>query len=121
MQPLQAFLLGLGVTVILAVAVVWYLKSYLRAILVDLCGTEDRADFWMAFTNVTLILIPMIFAMESYPAPSDGSAVAFQFVGQLKWALIGLTAAVVGVGAVLKSFIPNGRSQTPPRLPGPSA
>src|SRR5262249_24965973 len=98
MHPLTAFLLGLGLTVALAVTVVWYLKSYLRAILVDLCGTEGRADFWMAFTNVTLILTPVIFATQFYPAPSDSSLVAFQFVAQLKWALIGLAVAVAGLG-----------------------
>lgn len=105
MHATQAFFLGLGVTAALAFTVVSYIKSRLRAILVDLCGTEMRADFWMAFTNVTLILVPMVFAMEFYPEAGQGSPIAFQFIGQLKWALLGLIASVAGLGLVLRSFI----------------
>jgi uncharacterized membrane protein YhaH (DUF805 family) len=105
MHAMQYFSLGLGLTEALAFAVVWYIKSHLRAILVDLCGTEARADFWMAFTNVTLILVPMVFSMESYPEGGQGSPVVFQFIEQLKWALIGLIASVAGLGVVLRSFI----------------
>ncbi len=105
MHAIQYFFLGLGVTEALAFIVVWYIKSHLRAILVDLCGTETRADFWMAFTNVTLILVPMVFSMEFYPEAGQASPVAFQFIEQLKWALIGLIASVGGLGVVLRSFI----------------
>lgn len=105
MQAILYFFLGLGVTEALAFTVVWYIKSQLRAILADLCGTETRADFWMAFTNVTLILVPMVFSMEFYPEAGQASPVTFQFVEQLKWSLIGLIASVGGLGVVLRSFI----------------
>jgi uncharacterized membrane protein YhaH (DUF805 family) len=115
MQPLLMFLLGLGVTAALAFTVVWYIKSHLRVLLVDLCGTDARAAFWMAFTNVTLILVPMVFAMEFYPDAAQGSRVAFQLIGQLKWALIGLIASVAGLGVVLRSFILTRAQQKMPK------
>jgi len=108
------FFLGLVVTTALAFTVVWYIKSPLSAILRDLCGTNERAAFWMAFTNVTLILVPMIFAMEFYPDAGQVSPVAFQLIGQLKWALIGLIASVAGLGFVLRSLIYAGAQ---PRMP----
>ena len=100
-----AFLLGLGITAALGLAVVWYLKPHLKGILVDLCGTEARADFWMAFSNVTLTLIPMVFAMQFRSDASGNPPVVFQLVDQLKWAFIGLAASVMGLGAVLSRFI----------------
>ena len=105
MSPIQAFFLGLAVTTTLAFTVVWYITSPLKAILVDLCGSERRADFWMAFTHVTLVLVPTICAMEFYPEAGEGSPALFQTIEQLKWALMGLIASVAGVGAVLSSFI----------------
>jgi uncharacterized membrane protein YhaH (DUF805 family) len=116
MHATQAFFLGLGVSAALAFAVVWYIRPHLRAILVDLCGTEIRADFWMAFTNVTLILVPMVFAMEFFPETEQGSQVASQLIAQLKWALIGLIAAVAGLGMVLRSFIFTGLQQKAPKF-----
>ena len=110
------FFVGLGVTAALALTVVWYIKPHLRGILVDLCGTEVRADFWMAFTNVTLILVPIVFALEFYPDEAQGSPVVLQLIGQLKWALIGLVASVVVLGFVLRSFIP--RDRAPQKTPG---
>ena len=47
MHNAHTFLLGLAITVVLSFAVVWYLKSSLKGILLDLCGTERRAEFWM--------------------------------------------------------------------------
>src|SRR5712691_10475000 len=47
--------------------VVAYLRRPLKAILADLCGTAERARFWSAFSNVTLVLVPLIFVMQYRP------------------------------------------------------
>ncbi len=57
------FLLGLGLTLIATFAIVAYLRSPLHNILVELCGTRERAAFWVSFSNVTITLVPLIFAM----------------------------------------------------------
>ena len=108
MNSTYAFLLGLLITTGLGFAVVVYLKSRLKGILIDLCGTEVRADFWMAISNVTLILVPIVFAMQCQPEANRSTSVAFMLSDQLKWAFIGLLATVVGLGAVLSHYIPNG-------------
>ena len=72
------FLIGLSLATVLGFAVTIYLKVYLKDILVDLCGTEARAAFWMAFSNVTLILVPMVFAMQFHPKMGDSLPVIFQ-------------------------------------------
>ena len=104
MKEATVFLIDIGVVVAAALVVVAYLKSSLRKILIDLCGTEDRAGFWVAFSNVTLVLVPAIFAMHYHPVASE--PVVFQAGTQLEWAMIGLAVAVLFLGIVLGRFIP---------------
>jgi hypothetical protein len=54
MSPVAVFLVGILITAVSSCAVVWYLKPSLQGILVDLCGTAERAAFWTAFSNVTI-------------------------------------------------------------------
>jgi len=108
------FLLGLGLTLVTTLAIVAYLRSSLHNILVELCGTRERAAFWVSFSSVTISLVPLIFAMQYTPDLKPGSAAVFELAGQLKWALVGLLVAVLILGWVLRSFIrrENGPSKT---------
>ena len=104
MNPVAVFLLGILITAVSSSAVVWYLKPSLQGILVDLCGTVERAAFWTAFSNVTIGLTPLIFAMHY--RPSDPQApVVFAIGSQLEFALAGLLLSVVILGFVLSRFI----------------
>jgi hypothetical protein len=99
------FLLGLGLTLIATFAIVAYLRSPLHNILVELCGTRERAAFWVSFSNVTITLVPLIFAMQYTPDLKAGSTGVLELAAQLKWALAGLLFAVLILGWVLKGFI----------------
>jgi len=35
----------------------------------ELCGNRERAEFWTVFSNVTVALVPVIFAMQYQPEP----------------------------------------------------
>ena len=111
MNSISSFLIGLGIVLIGAFAVVLYLRSHLRKILLDLCRTQERADFWAAFSNIVLILVPIIFALFPRPEGGSSTAVFFDISSQLKWGLIGLVGAVVVLGVVLSQFIPRGPIQ----------
>jgi hypothetical protein len=66
-DSLAVFLLGLGISIIIAFLLVLYLRPHLHKLLVDLCGTTERANFWAAFSNIALLLAPSIFALSYYP------------------------------------------------------
>ena len=106
MNEVSNFLIGVGITLTVSMVVVVYLQKHLRRILIDLCQTEDRADFWTAFTNVTVVLVPVICAMFHRPGAYGGGPGFFDVTTQLQWALMGLIGSVVGLGAVVASFIP---------------
>lgn len=98
------FLVGVGVTVALSLTVVVYLHRFLRAVLLDICGTRERADFWAAFSNVTLVLVPLICALFRHPR--GGTSVLLEIGDQLRWSLLGFVGSVLIVGFVLALFIP---------------
>ena len=105
MHDTQTFLLGLAITVALSFTVVWYLKSSLEDILQDLCGTDRRAQFWMAFTNVTLLLVPTVFAMQFHSAAEENVSAVFGISYQLKWSFVGLVTSVMAIGLTVSLFI----------------
>lgn len=112
MTPTVVFVLGIAVTGLTCLLVLGYLRLTLKKILIDLCGTEDRAGFWTAFSNVTLILVPTIVAMHYRPEVGQNLPLVFQLGSQLEWALIGLASSVVVLGMVLALFITGARSGT---------
>lgn len=100
------FITGATTTLISALIAVRYLRAPLRALLIELCGTGERAAFWAVFSNVTITLVPVIFAMQYVPEPAPGRTAVVEVATQLKWGLAGLLGAVVILGFVLSRFIP---------------
>ena len=105
MGPTTAFLTGLAVTFAVALAIVVYMRRHLRRLLTDLCGTQERADFWTAFCNVLLVLVPLIGALTHIPSAESRQSPILDISIQLRAALLGLVVALVMVGLILSSFI----------------
>ena len=105
MNPVGPFLVGVLVATGLTMTVVWYLRPYLRSVLVDLCGTEARASFWTAFSTVMVALTPVLFALH-YRPDANAQSFVFEIGRQLEGALLGLLLAVLLLGFVLSRFIP---------------
>jgi hypothetical protein len=100
------FRVGVGSTAAVSCCAVAYLTPSLRKILIDLCGTAERANFWTAFSNLSLILTPLIFALHQLPEGDPKTPLVLQLGAQIEWALIGLVANVLVVGFVISRFIP---------------
>ncbi|HKW56540.1 MAG TPA: hypothetical protein VJN42_04215 [Candidatus Acidoferrum sp.] len=106
MTPSTVFLWGTAIAVIVCVGIVAYLKNHLRSLLVELCGTVERASFWLALCNVTLVAIPSIFVLGYRPELASNNNAVFEVTGQLKSALVGLVITLGGFALVLLTFIP---------------
>ena len=105
MSPTGVFLLDLVFTVIVSIGLLSYLSKHLQILLVELCGTAERARFWLAFSNVGLILVPLILALDYRPEIGPGRVVIFEVAAQLKYALIGFALTLGALAIVLVSFI----------------
>ncbi len=115
MTGVAIFLTDVGATVVLSAMVVVYLRPHLKSILTELCGTPERARFWAAFSNVTLVLVPLIFALQYRPDVSPGTSVILEIGAQLKWVLIGLVVSLMVLGIVLSKYIPRSDTASPDR------
>lgn len=104
MNNIISFLVQMALTLAIVFLVVKYLHPYLKKILAELCGTEERAQFWTAFSNILLIGLPLIFALNYRPAYSDIVDPFFDIAGKLSSNLGGLLLALVCIGIVISLF-----------------
>lgn len=104
MNTIVSFLIELIITILASTIIVAYIRPYLRKILIDLCGTEDRANFWMAFTNILLVGMPSILALNYRPEAADAEELFFDVAGKLSGNLGGFLFALVGVGMIVSFF-----------------
>jgi hypothetical protein len=104
MNTILYFLLQVILTLTLSALIVGYLRPFLRKILIDLCGTEERAQYWTAFSNILLIGMPMIFALNYKPGAKNTEQLFFEVAGKLSGNLGGLLFALIGTGAIVAFF-----------------
>jgi hypothetical protein len=104
MNTIFSFVVEIALTMIISMLLVGYLRPFLRRILADLCGTEDRAQFWTAFSNILLVGMPIIFALNYRPAARNAEELFFEVANKLSGNLGGLLLALIGVGVIVSFF-----------------
>ncbi|MCG2787800.1 MAG: hypothetical protein L6461_22150 [Anaerolineae bacterium] len=104
MNTILIFLAQIAVTVIACLLIAGYIRPFLKRVLVDLCGTEERAQFWTAFSNIMLVILPTIFGLGFAPETLTFEASFFEVVNQIKWNLLGLVMSLLAIGAVVSFF-----------------
>ena len=104
MNTIVSFLIEVAITAVAASLIVMYFRPHLRRILVDLCGTEDRANFWTVFTNILLIGMPVILSLNFMPDATDAQGLFFEIVRKLSGNLIGFLFALTCTGGIISFF-----------------
>jgi len=99
------FLLGSATAMGIVLAVIWYLRKPLQAILTELCGKSERAQFWSAFSHVTLFLIPLIAVLGRGHELRFRQSGVFAICEEIKAGMTGLVGSVVTLGVVLSIYI----------------
>jgi hypothetical protein len=101
MSNVIIYFLGVGITLTVALLVVIYLNKRYYRILVDLTKKEERAKFWLNFSNVLLLLVPLVFSMTIYPDS------LFGVTSQFKWGIVGLVLSLLVLGGIMVIYIAN--------------
>jgi len=104
MNTYLLFSIELGLTILTCVLITSYLRPHLKRVLVDLCKTEERAQFWMAFSNILLVGLPVIIALGFQPEAVTIEAATFEIFGRLSGNLAGYLFALVGIGIIVTFF-----------------
>ncbi len=104
MNTILYFLIEVAITLLACAFIIAYLRPYLRRILVDLCGTEDRAQFWTVFSTILLVGLPLIIALGYRPEAAAPQDVFFQITGHFGGNLGGFLAALIVIGMIVSFF-----------------
>ncbi|HTX90613.1 MAG TPA: hypothetical protein VMC09_05285 [Anaerolineales bacterium] len=104
MNTISMYLTQFGLTLVACFLLTAYLRPALKRVLLDLCKTEARAGFWAAFSNLLLIVLPVIFGMGYRPGSGLAAEAFFDIAGQLRWNLLGYIAALIVIGMAVSFF-----------------
>ena len=104
MNTIFSFLTQITLTLLISILLVRYLRPFLHTILIDLCGTEERAQFWTVFSDILLLGLPMIIALNYRPEARNAEELFFEVSGKLSGNLGGFLFALVGVGLIVTFF-----------------
>lgn len=99
MNDVIIYFVGLGSTLLFAILVVAYINNRYYYVLVDLTKNAERAKFWLKYSNVLLLLVPLVFSMTVYPST------LFDITSQIKWGIVGLVLSLFILGIIMVFYI----------------
>ena len=106
MDTLLLFLLEITLCLGISFVMIWLLKPLLRDVLAETCGTDKRAGFWVMFTQLMLVIAPLLIVVYFVPTETItrldlanelrqalfrtllGDFVALSAIGQVIWTSI---------------------------------
>lgn len=111
MNVTYLFLIEVFISVLPSLLIIGFWSKPLRLILLDLCGTEARAEFWLVYSNLMLLITPLLFVFM-FGLSSNSEGVTFPF---LKYAfgcaIFGDFFSMLAIGLQISKFIPRNKRQ----------
>lgn len=104
MNTILFFLLEVILTLSISMLVFRYLRPFLTRILVDLCGTEERAQFWTVFSNITLVGLPLLIALTYQPEANKAEELFFEITHRISGNMLGFLFALITTGFIVSVF-----------------
>ena len=104
MNIILFFLLEVILTLSISMLVFRYLRPFLTRILVDLCGTEERAQFWTVFSNIILVGLPLLIALTYQPEATKSEELFFEITHRISGNMLGFLFALLGIGFIVSFF-----------------
>ncbi len=71
MTELIIFAIQLFITLTMSIFIVFLLTPYLKQVLLDTCGTNHSANFWVRFTQLMMIIAPLVIVIFFSVADSN--------------------------------------------------
>ena len=106
MSPLSLFLVEIGISVSSSTLVAACLTRPLRRLLIDACGTTERANFWVVYSGAMIFIAPLV-ATVVFGKSSDLQTPTLPFYkAALGSALFGIFVALAAVGFQVARILP---------------
>jgi hypothetical protein len=104
MNTIVVYLIEVAITATICMGAIAYLRPSLRRILIELCGTEERADFWLVFSTIFMVGWPLVLGMGYIPEAKIAEMLFFDVANQIKSNLMSFLIAWFGIGCVISFF-----------------
>ena len=104
MDPRIWFGVQVVLTLLIGFLLVAYLCPFLYRILLDLCGNEERAQFWLAISRILLIGLPCAFALAYRPEGHTPVDLFFDIAAHLSGNLGAFLFTLMGIGLIVSFF-----------------
>ena len=104
MNELIIFGIQLFIALAMSVFIVYLIKPYLKEVLKDTCGTQRSAEFWVRFTQLMMIISPLMIVVFFSVADPYREAFSFPiqiFKQTILQTLIGAFVGLVFVGRII--------------------
>jgi hypothetical protein len=106
MSPLSLFLVELGICVFASTVVAGVLTRPLRRLLLDACGTLERANFWVAYSGVMIFIAPVVTIIVFGKSSALYAPTLSFYKAALGSALFGIFLALAAVGLQIARMLP---------------
>jgi uncharacterized membrane protein YhaH (DUF805 family) len=104
MNTIFAFAIEVIITFTICALTFRYMRPFLKRILVDLCGTEERAQFWTVFSSILLVGFPLLISLMYQPEKMQAEELFFELTRRTSGNLFGFMFALVGIGFIVSFF-----------------
>ncbi len=106
MRQLSLFLIEVAICVVSSGLVAALLTRPLRRLLIDACGTVERANFWVVYCDAMIFIAPLV-TMVVFGKSSDLSTPTLPFYkAALGSALFGEFVALAAIGVQVARLLP---------------
>ncbi|ALS61093.1 hypothetical protein [Pandoraea norimbergensis] len=126
MQSMLFFALSLVIPMTSGLLVTRYLGPVLGRVLTDLCGTRERADFWVRICMVLLVALPLFLVLLVSPGRVcrlDAMECAVNLIrGASFFTVIGLLLGVWIIASMVRRYLPKpgAKAHTESLAPAPA-
>ena len=106
MEELKLFIIEILLSLSVSTLVIICLTKPLRRLLIDMCGTESRARFWVVYSNVMLVIAPLLTIIIFGKSDLIGEANFTFYKTAFGSALFGIFISLVVIGMQINKSIP---------------
>ncbi len=110
METIIFYLVGVAMAALVSLMTIAVIRKSYREILEELCGTAQRAGYWVRMSEVCLVVITVFSAItfHGYQALDRPGAVElfWDLMGQVSWILAAVFASLTVIAFVVVRSLP---------------
>ncbi len=109
MSEFTLFILEVTLSLVTSGFVIYTLSDALYKLILELCGTEARAKFWISYLNVMLVITPLltVFIFGKSGIVAEASFIFFK--NALSCILTGMFVSLSAIGFQIMQSIPKNK------------